>query len=224
MDITLLLHKENLEQRQKWQLISFVMISVILIETLFLCFLSHKVAQKKEVVRYVEFSEKGDFGFKILPSLDINLSQRKLLIEQQLQQYVLNRVANVATKESGESEVDNNNIKFVFAFSSKKISEQYESELLKIYNEAKFIKRDVQILSFSEIEERKYRFDFKTIDVLADGRRNEKRWVVYLRYDLVDPNSFKIEAHKEINPLGVKITYYRGDIDRKQKIEVQNVQ
>jgi type IV secretory pathway component VirB8 len=222
MDIPTLLHKENLEQRQKWQVFSFAMIAVIVIETMLICFLSVKLADKKEVIRYVEFSKKGDFGFKVLPESNLDLSQQKLLIAQQLQQYVVDRVSNVVSKKSGSAEIEAPKIQFVFALSSREVHSQYQSELMRIYNEADFIKREIQILSSSEIEDRKYRFDFKTIDILPNDKINEQRWVVYLKYDLLDPNELKVNEHKEINPLGIKITYYRGDVDRKQKVDVRH--
>lgn len=223
MDIPLLLHKENLEQRHKWQVFSYALLSVVVIETILISFLSIKLSEKKEIVRYVEFSERGNFGFKVLPSSDIDLNQRKLLIEQQLQQYVSDRVSNVVSKKYGEVEVDAPKVKFVSAFSSREVNNQYQSEILKIYNEADFVKRDIQILSSSETEDRKYRFDFKTIDTLPNDKINEQRWVVYLKYDILDPNELKVNEHKELNPLGIKITYYRGDIDRRQKVNINNI-
>jgi type IV secretory pathway component VirB8 len=220
MDNTLLYHKQALEQRQKWQFFSFLLIFVIVLETILVGFLSVKVANKKEEVRYVEFSERGDFGFKVLPESNINLSQKKLLIEQQLEQYVVNRVTNVVSQKSGSTEIDAPKVKFVSAFSSRDVRRQYEGEMMRIFKEATFLKRDIEIMSFSEIEPRKYRFDFETIDTLANNKINKKRWVVHMKYDLLDPNEIKVNEHKELNPLGVKITYYRGDVDRKQKVDV----
>lgn len=221
MDALQILHKDNLEQRQRWMLISFGLILVVTLETMMICYLSTQVAAKKEVVRYVEFSERGDFGFKILPESNMNLSQKKLLIEQQLQQYVVDRVSNVASKKSGLTEVEAPKVKFVSALSSREVVTQYSTEMMRLYNEGDFTKRDIQILSFSEIENRKYRFDFKTIDTTTDGRPVEQRWVVYLKYQLLDPNDLKISEHKEINPLGIKITYYRGDVDRQHKVDIK---
>lgn len=221
MDIPIILHRDSLEQRQKWMLFCFGLILVVTLETIVICILSVQVASKKEVVRYVEFSERGDFGFKILPESNMNLSQKKLLIEQQLQQYVIDRVTNVASKKAGITEIDSPKVKFVAALSSREISNQYSSEMLRLFNEADFVKRDIQILSFSEVENRRYRFDFKTIDSLSNGGVEEQRWVVYLKYDLLDPNDLRINEHKEANPLGIKITYYRGDVDRQHKINIK---
>jgi len=218
----LLLHKENLEQRQKWQIISLILVIVVALETILITYLSVKISTKKETVRYVEFSERGDFGFKVLPESNIDLSQKKLLIEQQLQQYVMNRVSNVASKKLNNNEIDNSKVKFVNALSSRDVSNQYSTELFRIYNESAFTKRDVHMFSFSEVENRKYRFDFKTIDTYPSGEKEEQRWVVYLKYQIVDSNDLKINQHKEINPLGIKITYYRGDIDQQQKIDIEH--
>jgi type IV secretory pathway component VirB8 len=220
MDNEILLHQQMLEQRHKWQFLSFILMFIVVVQTVLIGFLTVKVANKKESVRYVEFSERGDFGFKVVQDSNIDLSQKKLLIEQQLEQYVVDRVTNVVAKKSGTTEIDSPKVQFVSAFSSKDVHKQYEGELLRIYNEATFTKRDINILSFSEIEERKYRFDFETIDSLPNNKIIKKRWVVHLKYDLLDPNELKINEHKEINPLGVKITYYRGDVDRKQKVNV----
>ena len=221
MDALQILHKDNLEQRQRWMLISFGLILVVTLETMVICYLSTQVATKKEVIRYVEFSERGDFGFKVLPESNMSLSQKKLLIEQQLQQYVIDRVSNVASKKSGLTEVVAPKVNFVSALSSREVVNQYSAEVMKIYNESDFTKRDIQILSFSEIENRKYRFDFNTIDITTEGKPVEQRWVVYLKYQLLDPNELKINEHKEINPLGIKITYYRGDVDRQHKIDIK---
>ena len=220
LDIPTLLHKEGLEQRAKWQAIACVLMFVVVILTILVGFMSIKVAEKREVVRYVEFSTKGNFGFKVLPDSSINISQKKLLIEQQLQQYVTNRVSNVATRKNDEVEIDSNKFNFVAALSSKAVAEQVQTEMMKIYENAEFITRDIFILSFSEIEDRKYRFDFKTIDTFKDEKVVEQRWVVHVKYDLVDPNDIKANEHKELNPLGVKVTYYRGDLDRQQKINI----
>lgn len=226
--VEILLHQENLEQRRHWKVLSFAMIFVVLVETGLLCYMSVKIAQKKEVVRYVEFSMKGNFGFKILPDSNINVSQKKLLIEQQLQQYVTNRVSNVVSKKYGESEIDSGKLKFVIALSTKEVAQQYENEIMKIYENTDFARRDIHILSFSEIDERKYRFDFKTIDTVEDKKSKapankvEQRWVVYVKYDLIDPNDLKLNESKEANPLGIKITYYRGDLDSQQKINIDD--
>lgn len=220
MSTSLLLHQEILRQLKKWQSIAFFLTFGLLASGILNFFLGVKIANKKPEIRYVEFSERGDFGFKVLPDSNIDLSQRKLLIEQQIEQYVVNRVTNVVTKKSGSTEVDAPKITFVSAFSSAAVHKQYEGEVMRIYNEATFLKRDVNILSFSEIEDRKYRFDFETIDTLPNNKINKQRWVVHLKYELLNPNEMKVNEHKEINPLGVKITYYRGDIDRRQKISV----
>jgi len=220
LDTSTLFHKESLEQRARWQVLACVLMFVVVIETILVGFMSIKVAEKREVVRYVEFSTKGNFGFKVLPESNINISQKKLLIEQQLQQYVTNRVSNVATRKNDETEIDSNKFNFVAALSSKAVAEQVQTEMMKIYENAEFITRDIFILSYSEIEDRKYRFDFKTIDTFKDEQVVEQRWVVHVKYDLVDPNDIKANEHKELNPLGVKVTYYRGDIDRQQKINI----
>jgi hypothetical protein len=217
------LHQENLLQRKKWQNICVILLLLILVQSVAIIILSVEAAKNKEVIKYVEFSTKGDFGFTVLSDAKVDLSQRKLLIEQQLQNYVINRVSNIATKKTNNRELDHEKVKFVLAYSNIEVSKQYSNELLKIYNDSEFKNRDVQILSYSEIEDRKYRFDFKTIDTYEDSRIEENRWVVYVKYDLIDPNQIKLAEYKEINPLGVKITYYRGDIDRKQKIEINNV-
>lgn len=224
--VEILLHQENLEQRRHWKVLSFAMIFVVLVETGLLCYMSVKIAEKKEVVRYVEFSTKGNFGFKVLPDSNMNVPQKKLLIEQQLQQYVSNRVANVVSKKYGENEIDSSKFKFVVALSAKEVVKQYENEMMKIYENADFSKRDIHILSFSEIEDRKYRFDFKTIDTVEDkkskapAKKIEQRWVVHVKYDLIDPNDSKLVENKEANPLGIKVTYYRGDLDSQQKINI----
>jgi type IV secretory pathway component VirB8 len=221
-DTTLLLHQENLLQRRAWKFFSIFLVIIIIAQVAVISFLSKLVSEKREVVKYVEFSDRGDFAFRVLPEGGIDISQRKLLIEQQLQQYVINRISNVASKKQGNREIDSNKIKFVAALSSKQVSEQYEAEVFRIYNEADFIRREVSILSNSELEDRKYRYDFITTDILENGETLEQRWVVYIRYDLVDPNTLTVKEHKAINPLGVKITYYRGDIDTKSKINIQN--
>lgn len=222
-DTTLLLHQENLQQRRIWQDMSFFLAMIIIIETVTIGYLSARLATKREVVRYVEFSEKGNFGFKVLPASNINLAQRKLLIEQQLKQYVVNRVSNVASKKLENNEIDSSKVKYVDAFNSRETATQYTDELMRIYNEAEFDKRDIHILSYSEVEDRKYRFDFETIDTYPTGETDVKRWVVYIKYDLLDPNDLNINKHKELNPLGVKITYYRGDVDQQQKMNIENV-
>lgn len=223
MNMALMVHRDNLEQRHKWQLFCFGLVLIVTIETIAISYLSIQVAAKKEVVRYVEFSERGDFGFRILPESNMDLSQKKLLIEQQLQQYVINRVTNVVSKKSGNTDVEAPKVKFITALSSRGVVNQYSTELMRIFNESDFNKRDIQILSFSEIETRKYRFDFNTIDATDDGKTHEQRWVVYLKYELLDPNELKISQHKEINPLGIKITYYRGDVDRQHKADIKEV-
>lgn len=223
MDALKILHKENLEQRQKWMLFCFGLILVVTVETILIGYLAIKASENKEVVKYVEFSERGDFGFKVLTDSNMDLSQRKLLIEQQLQKYVTDRVTNVISKKAGLNDVDAQKVKFISALSSREVANQYSAEVMKIYNEADFARRDVEILSFSEVEQRKYRFDFNTIDTAKDGKETKQRWVVYIKYDLLNPNELKLSSHKEINPLGVKITFYRGDADRQNSINIKQV-
>ena len=94
---------------------------------------------------------------------------------------------------------------------------------MRIYNDGVFYKREIHILSSSHDpdEDRKYRFDFKTIDTLKDGERDEQRWVVYLKYEILNVNDLKYNEHKKANPLGIKITYYRGDLDKRRTVNIK---
>lgn len=223
-NLEILLHQENLEQRRHWKVLSFALMFVVAVLMALVCYLAVKVSEKREVVRYVEFSTKGNFGFKVLTNSNINITQKKLLIEQQLQQYIIKRVSNVASKKHSSDDLDANDIKLVNALSSKEVYFQYESELMRIYNESDFVSRKIHILSFNELEDRRYRFDFNTIDTLPDGTKSATmRWVVHVRYDLIDPNDIKTNDHKELNPLGIKITSYRGDLDTQQKLNIEDV-
>jgi len=224
-DPAVILHGEILKQIRSWKSIAFILIGILSLETILLFFLGVKLSEKREVVRYVEFSTKGDFGFKVLPESNLNLSERKLLIEQQLKNYVSYRVANVTAKkydQNGENGIDSNQVKFVIALNSKDVNAQYQSEMMRIYNEGDFISRNIHIFSYSEIEDRKYRFDFETIDKLENGQEIRNRWVVYIKYELIDPNDQKLNEHKELNPLGVKVIFYRGDIDTQQNMRVED--
>ncbi len=224
-DSAIILHHEVLKQLSSWKRVSFILIAILSLETLLLFFMGVKLSEKREVVRYVEFSTKGDFGFKVLPEANINISERKLLIEQQLKQYVSYRVTNVATKkfdQNGENGISAEQVKFIISHNSKLLNTQYQSEVMRIYNEGDFISRNIHILSFSEIEDRKYRFDFETIDALENEQEIRRRWVVYIKYELLDSNEQKLNEHKELNPLGIKIIYYRGDIDQQQNMRVED--
>lgn len=224
-DSAVILHHEILKQIRGWKRISFILVFILSLETTLVFFFGVKLSEKREVVKYVEFSTKGDFGFRVLPEASINVSERKLMIEQQLKQYVTYRTVNVATKrydQNGENGISTEQVKFVIAHNSKDVNLQYQSEIMRIYNEGDFISRDIHILSFSEIEDRKYRFDFETIDHLENEKELRRRWVVYMKYDLMDANEQNLNEHKEINPLGIKITYYRGDIDQKQNMRVED--
>lgn len=218
---TSLLHAEVLEQVHKMRRYIFLLLIIVAALSISNIYLATK---KNETIRYVEFSTKGNFGFKVLPDSSLNVSQRKLLIEQQLENYVVSRVTNVTTKVNGNSNVslDAGKIKFISSLSSRAVTAQYQDEIMRIYNESEFLRRDIEILSSSEIQDRQYRFDFKTIDTYQEGKTDQKRWVVYINYDLLNPNNLPEGQTREQNPLGIRITYYRGDLDKSNKTDLEN--
>jgi len=171
------------------------------------------LANKREEIKYVEFSTKNEFGFKVIPDSDITISQKKLIVEQQLYNYVVNRVTNLGGRKYNQGEIDGRAIRYVNALSSKKIARQFKTEFTRIYEEAEFLKRGIKIFSYSQIADKKYRFDFKTLDSYEDGNVFENRWVVYLKYKLIPPSDILNSQYRALNPLGIQIDYYRGDID-----------
>lgn len=222
-NISTYIHQENLKNSRFWKEFAGWLLALMIVLVGLVCFLCSELSKKRETVRYVEFSERGSFGFRVLPDSNLNFQQRKLLIEQQLKQYVINRVSNTASRKLNLGELDGQKVKYVDSFNSRNVADEFKSEMMRIYEQSEFSRRDVYILSYSETEDRKYRFDFETVDTYPSGEPQRNRWVVYLKYDIVNPNEITIGAHKEINPLGVKITYYRGDIDQQQKLNIENV-
>ena len=225
LDNNILLHKKILLQAKIWKLLFVFSIFVIFVQSVTVLYITKKVNEKKvPPTRYIEFSKIDNLGFKVIPANDITIEQKKAIAEQQLFKYVQNRIAKgEGIKYQGFDEVDSYKIKFISALSSRKVYGQFIKEFERLHKEAEFKERKIKILSFSEIDEQKYRFDFETYDSYRDSPDVINRWVVYIRYEFVSLDKLT-DSEQKLNPLGIKIVFYSGNTDNRKKSvrEVKN--
>ena len=203
------IHQDNLIQRKRWQVISLVLGLITILCLIAIIILA--LPKKMPPPRYIHFSTEENFKFKVLESDDITADQKELIIVNQLKEYIKSRVENLGGQKYNKNEFDLVKFNYIKAFSNAEVFDQYFRELKRIHENAEFYKRDVKILSAIKQEENKYLFNFNILDYYEDESQPVvNRFAVYLKFTYQDVNSLESKL-KKLNPLGIKITWYRGD-------------
>lgn len=169
------------------------------------------ILRNKEIVRFVEFSKRGDFGVKVLESSEITDSAKELIIITQLKEYITKRHEKLGGRKYNKGEFDLVKYNYVKAFSSAEVFSEYDAEFKRIHEEAQFYERDVNIISAVKQEEDKYLFNFDVVSYYEDQEEpTVNRFNVYIKFNFVNINKIVPSLRKD-NPLGIQIVWYRGD-------------
>lgn len=201
-------YEETLLQNRRLRIL-LLNLSIAMIIALIIIFFM--ILKDKEIVRFVEFSTKGDFGVKVLESSEVTESAKELIVVSQLKEYIKNRHEKLGGKKYNKGEFDLLKYNYVKAFSSKEVFSEYDAEFKRIHEEAQFYERDVYIVSAVKQEENKYLLNFDVVSYYEDQEEPVvNRFSVYIKFDFVDLNKIS-PSLRNVNPLGMQIVWYRGD-------------
>lgn len=205
-----MLNSNQIENR-RWRLIAIIsliiaIISIITILTLII------LLSNKQTIKYVEFSNSQNFGFKVLESSQITKTQKEIIALNQLKQYIKARTEIILKEnENGNIEIDQGKINFVKAFSNATVYQEYINELTRIHNEANFTTRKVKIINAIKQEEGKYFFTIKLIDHYKYKQEPQiTQFSLYIKFNFVSTNLIQSTALQH-NPLGLQIHWYASD-------------
>lgn len=201
-------YEETLLQNRRLRIL-LLNLSIAVIITLIIIFFM--ILRNKEIVRFVEFSKRGDFGVKVLESSEITESAKELIVITQLKEYITKRHEKLGGRKYNKGEFDLVKYNYVKAFSSAEVFSEYDAEFKRIHEEAQFYERDVNIISAVKQEEDKYLFNFDVVSYYEDQEEpTVNRFNVYIKFNFVNINKIVPSLRKD-NPLGIQIVWYRGD-------------
>ncbi|MDD2840010.1 MAG: VirB8/TrbF family protein [Rickettsiales bacterium] len=212
-------YEETLLQNRRLRILLLNLSITLIIALLTIFFV---ILKDKEVVRFVEFSQKGDFGVKVLESSEITESAKELIVVSQLKEYIKNRHEKLGGRKYNKGEFDLVKYNYVKALSSREVFSEYDAEFKRIHEEAQFYERDVYIISAVKEEKNKYLFTFDVVSYYEDQEEPVvNRFNVYVKFDYVNLNKIS-PSLRNMNPLGIQILWYRGDREKNNNEQAGN--
>ena len=212
------LHQRHQQDAKRWQVMSFFLFLLLLLT---IGVVTPTVLYViKPQIRYIEI--KTDGTFKVLPTTLLS-SQRRYLEEQELQNYIKDRLNLNGTKLTN-GHLNKDIIETVASKSSDNVRRQYSKELRAVYESAAFDRRKTKIINYHLVDKTQniYRFDISINDYfkgeLGGFDVQSTRYVLHLQYKREDIALYS-EEHFKKNPLAIKVTHFQNQEDISNSVQ-----
>jgi type IV secretory pathway component VirB8 len=178
----------------------FQIFSIVVTICLFIVLglLGLELVSSDKQVHYVAFSGSDDVHFKVLPA-PLSKSQGKLLLRQQLRDYVYNRayIDNFTEKAR---------FRKVYSMNTAEENEKFREEFDRIKSESSFERRDVKVVADNSISNNIHQIELETIDHFQ-GKKYKNYWTVLIKHELRKQQVSLTNEH--LNPFGLTVTEYQ---------------
>lgn len=199
-----LAHMRFAESIRVWQILSLILIFIVSVLSVAIAYM---MPLKQTEYRYVEFLNSGDVYYRVLPSAHMSTDQKVLFLRKALRKYVYDR----NLKDDVTERIRAQNIK---AKSNDAVWNDFKTQFASMISSMEDVKRDVEIISDSFIDDNIHQIEFRTID-RKDSYFKVRNFFATIKFE-IDKDRMVNKDNELINPLGVVVTSYKVS-ERKVK-------
>ena len=179
-----------------WQIVAGIAIVLVVLQSVTIFTI---LPLKETTVKYVEFNSSEDVYYRMIPSSELTPDQKKTLVRKALRKYVYDRNLKDDLTEKVR-------VRDIRVMSNKAVWEEFKRQFTIMIENMDDVRRNVQIVSDSQIAEGVHQIEFRTED--ERGLETKVReYVATIGYDLNEAMLSNVEED-HFNPLGIVIKKY----------------
>lgn len=179
-----------------WQIVAGIAIVLVVLQSVTIFTI---LPLKETTVKYVEFNSSEDVYYRMIPSSELTPDQKKTLVRKALRKYVYDRNLKDDLTEKVR-------VRDIRVMSNKAVWEEFKRQFTIMIENMDDVRRNVQIVSDSQIAEGVHQIEFRTED--ERGLETKVReYVATIGYELNEAMLSNVEED-HFNPLGIVIKKY----------------